>query len=112
MDKYKGASDVAQSICGGEYIGDPNGTHTTTLGVNRAAKAPKIDNVKHPSHYADKEIEVIDYIKDTLTHEQYIGYCLGNVIKYISRYRKKNGKEDLQKAMTYLEWAIRDYDKR
>ena len=68
------------------------------------------DNVNRPNHHTDKKIEVIDYIKDTLTHEQYVGYCIGNVIKYISRYRKKNGKEDLRKAQVYLDWAIRDYD--
>ena len=64
------------------------------------------DNVNHPSHYADKQIEVIDYIKDTLTHEQYEGYCRANVIKYISRYDKKNGLEDLLKAQVYLGWLI------
>lgn len=62
--------------------------------------------VSRPAHYADKEIEVIDYIYDTLTHEGYEGYCIGNVIKYISRYRKKGGAEDLRKAKTYLVWAI------
>ena len=62
------------------------------------------DNVDRPAHYADKQIEVIDYIKDTLTPEQYQGYCLGNVIKYISRYQKKNGREDLKKAAVYLRW--------
>ena len=66
-----------------------------------------MDNVLKPSHYADKEIEVIDYIEDTLTPEQYTGYCLGNVIKYISRYRKKNGIEDLHKAQVYLDWLIK-----
>lgn len=62
------------------------------------------DNVNNPAHYADKQIEVIDYIKDTLTPEQYQGYCLGNVIKYVSRYQKKNGREDLKKAAVYLRW--------
>jgi len=66
----------------------------------------KMDNVIKPVHYADKNIEVIDYIKDTLTDTQYTGYCLGNVIKYISRYQKKNGVEDLQKARVYLNWLI------
>lgn len=64
------------------------------------------DNVNHPSHYTDKHIEVIDYIKDTLSDEQYKGYCRGNVIKYISRYDKKNGLEDLLKARVYLDWLI------
>ena len=65
-----------------------------------------MDNVNHPNHYADKGIEVIDYIKDTLTHDGYIDYCIGNVIKYVSRWRKKGGAEDLDKAQVYLGWAI------
>lgn len=64
------------------------------------------DHVNHPSHYADKQIEVIDYIRDTLTPEGYVDYCLGNVIKYVSRWRKKGGVEDLDKAAVYLGWAI------
>lgn len=65
-----------------------------------------MDNVNHPSHYADKQIEVIDYIRDTLTAEGFVDYCIGNVIKYVSRWRKKGGKEDLEKARVYLDWAI------
>lgn len=65
-----------------------------------------MDSVNHPPHYADKKIEVIDYIRDTLTAEGFVDYCIGNVIKYVSRWRKKGGKEDLEKAKVYLEWAI------
>ena len=64
------------------------------------------DNVNHPSHYADKEIEVIDYIRDTLDCTEFVGYCIGNVLKYTSRWRKKGGLEDLEKAKVYLDWAI------
>ena len=64
------------------------------------------DAVNHPSHYADKGIEVIDYIRDTQTQEEFVGYCLGNVIKYVSRWRKKGGVEDLKKAQVYLGWAV------
>lgn len=64
------------------------------------------DNVNHPSHYNNGDIEVIDYIKDKLGKDGYEAFCIGNVIKYISRYKFKNGKEDLNKAMTYLSWAI------
>lgn len=70
-------------------------------------KASDFDIVAKPSHYADKQIEVIDYIKDTLTKEEYVGYCMGNVIKYVSRWRKKGGVEDLKKAKVYLDWAIK-----
>lgn len=64
------------------------------------------DAVNHPSHYADKKIEVIDYIRDTLPPSGFVDYCLGNVIKYVSRWRKKGGAEDLKKAQVYLAWAV------
>ncbi len=38
-----------------------------------------------------------------------IGFCEGNVIKYVTRWRKKNGLEDLYKAKTYLDRLIRFY---
>ncbi len=69
-----------------------------------------MDNVNHPVHYAgDKQIEVIDYIKDTLTKAEFIGYCKGNVLKYVSREALKGHKEDLEKAKVYLQWAIEAY---
>jgi len=64
------------------------------------------DNVNHPSHYTAGEIEVITYIRDKLTSEEFIGYCLGNSLKYISRWHHKGGTEDLEKAQVYLGWAI------
>ena len=67
---------------------------------------PATDNVTNPSHYTNGNIETIDYLKDTLSKEQYEGFCRGNVLKYISRYPHKNGVEDLNKAKTYLEWLI------
>lgn len=66
------------------------------------------DNVNHPSHYTDGRIEVIDYIRDKLTREEFIGYCKGNALKYISRHGKKttaSPDEDLRKAVVYLNWA-------
>lgn len=74
--------------------------------AKEAKKGEQEDNVNHPKHYNIGDIEVIEYIKDKLTKEEYIGYCMGNVIKYVSRYKHKNGKEDLNKAMVYLSWAI------
>lgn len=64
------------------------------------------DPVNQPNHYTYGDIEVIDYIKDKLTREQFEGYCIGNVMKYTSRYRHKGGVEDLKKANVYLNWAI------
>jgi len=67
------------------------------------------DNVLHPAHYAG-EIETIDFIRDKLTADGFRAYCIGNVLKYISRYDKKGAPlEDLQKAQVYLGWAIESF---
>lgn len=68
------------------------------------------DNVNHPAHYNTGTIEVINYIKDKLNYESFTGYLTGNIIKYISRYKFKNGVEDLEKARWYLNYLI-DYIK-
>lgn len=39
-----------------------------------------------------------------------LGYHRGNIIKYVLRAPGKNGKEDLEKAKHYLEYAIANYD--
>jgi hypothetical protein len=66
------------------------------------------DPVNHPAHYVGA-IETIDFIRDKLTPDEFVGYCKGNVLKYISRERLKNGKQDLEKAAVYLGWAIERY---
>jgi hypothetical protein len=66
-----------------------------------------IDAVNSPSHYGQGNIECIDYIKDFLTEEEYIGYLRGNIAKYLHRWRYKNGVEDLKKAQWYLAELIR-----
>ena len=77
----------------------------------RAEKPPETaDMVNHPSHYSGG-IEVIDYIRDKLTPEGFTEYCCGNVLKYISRWRKKDGVQDLKKAMVYLGWMIESAEK-
>jgi len=64
------------------------------------------DNVNAPSHYTAGGIETIDYLRAKLGPLPFLGYCMGNVIKYVSRYQWKNGLEDLKKAQVYLGWAI------
>jgi len=59
------------------------------------------DNVNSPSHYNQAGIECIDAIKASLGDE-YQDYCKGNVMKYLWRYKYKNGIEDLKKAQWYL----------
>ena len=63
------------------------------------------DNVNHPTHYTQNIVECIDAIK-TATGDGFEKYLQGNIIKYIWRYREKNGIEDLQKAQWYLNKLI------
>lgn len=49
------------------------------------------------AHYQGA-IQTWDYI-----HENNLNYLEGNVVKYVSRHRKKNGKQDLEKALHYLQ---------
>lgn len=68
------------------------------------------DPVNHPSHYMGK-VECIDAI-ETATDglDGFEAYCTGNILKYIWRWRKKNGLEDLKKAKWYLERLIKQLE--
>ena len=52
-------------------------------------------------HYSAKAVQPWDYITSNN-----LGYLEGNVVKYVSRWKEKNGVEDLLKAKHYLEKLI------
>ena len=67
------------------------------------------DMVNHPPHYNAGKYEVIDIIEsitNSMELTPFEGYCLGNVIKYIARFKNKNGAEDLKKAKWYIDKLI------
>lgn len=65
------------------------------------------DNVKTPKHYIlNNGIQSVKVLKAAMTEEAFEGWCEGNVLKYVLRWQKKNGVEDLKKAKVYLEWLI------
>lgn len=66
----------------------------------------KADNVNHPAHYKTGGIETIEIMQAKLTTEGFEGYLTGNILKYITRYKFKNGLEDLRKAEWYLRKLI------
>ena len=68
------------------------------------------DKVNHPAHYLQGGRETIEIIKD-ITGEAFEGYLTGNILKYISRYKFKNGAEDLNKAAWYLNKLITEVEK-
>ena len=59
----------------------------------------------NPEHYKKGKRETIEIIED-ITCDGFESYLVGNIIKYISRYKHKNGKEDLMKARWYLDKLI------
>ena len=75
-------------------------------GCNKYEAHRMNDNVQHPAHYTSGGIECIDAIRASLGNREFADYCKGNIIKYLWRYRLKNGVEDLKKAKVYLDWMI------
>lgn len=76
------------------------------------SEKPKVfdDPINHPNHYqSGTGLEVINVIESfTEDLNGFEGACTGNVIKYICRWKHKNGIEDLKKARWYLNTLI-DY---
>ncbi len=68
------------------------------------------DNVSHPSHYTAGGIECIQAIKASMSPEEYQGYLKGNALKYLWRFRHKNGLEDLRKAQIYVGWLVTELE--
>jgi glutamate mutase epsilon subunit len=63
------------------------------------------DPVNSPKHYTQGDMEVITAIEGLG-----LDYHQGNVLKYIARYRHKNGMEDLLKAKWYVDRLIYIYE--
>ena len=76
--------------------------------VEKFLKHNEQDNVNHPAHYQSKSgLEAIDVIKAFT--EDLVGIeavCTGNALKYLCRWKHKNGVEDLKKAKWYIQRLI------
>lgn len=86
-------------------------TRLRTILNRYKGKAVKIikDNVNHPSHYTQGAIECIDAIKEATKGLFGIeAVCTANIIKYVWRWKFKNGVEDLRKADWYLQRLIKE----
>lgn len=69
------------------------------------------DLIENQAHYKNQGIEPIDLMRKNFSKEEFAGFLQGNVLKYMLRYKDKNGVEDLKKAMTYLKWLIEEEEK-
>jgi hypothetical protein len=58
----------------------------------------------NPQHYrqSGRKKQPIELMYEGMTPDEFRGYVIGNVIKYIMRYKEKNGVEDLEKAKVYI----------
>ena len=112
-DSKKVVDDIVRKKCGdcrfwshescvkwpGHYIGE---------NANKICEHfEQADSVNHPNHYTHGGIECIECIKAALG-ENFIGFLIGNVIKYAYRYKDKNGVEDLRKSRWYIDRAIKE----
>lgn len=71
------------------------------------------DNVNHPSHYTGGKIECIEAIEEATKGLGGIeSFCTGNAIKYLWRWKRKNGVEDLKKAQWYINRLIEASEKK
>ncbi len=65
------------------------------------------DTINQPSHYTYGGIECIQAIEAATAELSGIeAVCTGNVIKYMWRWKRKNGIEDLKKANRYIQMLI------
>jgi hypothetical protein len=55
------------------------------------------------THYRQMKIQPIEFIM-----ANGLGFCEGNVVKYVCRYKNKNGVEDLEKARQYIDFLIEE----
>ena len=101
----------AQDKSGGKIMSEPKAESkimdTLIEGAEEIMEYKPYDKVDRPMHYTAGSIETIDYIQSIT--EQLLGFeavCVANAIKYISRQHLKNGKEDLKKAIWYLNKLI------
>lgn len=78
---------------------------------NGVAKMPE-DDVDHPEHYAHGKIECIDAMESAYGKEAVIHFCLCNAMKYLWRCEHKGSKKkDLEKAIWYIDRALKTTDK-
>jgi len=67
--------------------------------------------VNHPAHYTNGQIECIEALAAATVDLTGIeAVCTANAIKYLWRWKFKNGKEDLEKAIWYINYLIAHMD--
>ena len=92
-----------------EYIKDMRHLEYMQYMAEKENKMAKQDMVNSPIHYNKAGIETIDALEAMLV-DGFDYYLQGNIVKYLWRFRYKNGVEDLKKAQWSLNKLIEVYD--
>ena len=99
--------NVICKVCKQEYIINKSALNREMEGEDsyicpacRFMGLKKKDNIE-PEHYGNSGIDVIDFCQ-----ANNLDFMQGNVIKYVFRYKNKNGLEDLEKAKEYIDRMI------
>lgn len=102
--QYRGIEDVLlhHGICDdGTYGQWLDNYGSAPVALTRTGK-PEGDAVKHPTHYTSNPSGI-----ETIEFTRHMGFCLGNVVKYVMRAdHKGTAVQDLRKAIQYLEFEI------
>lgn len=93
MHGYDRSYKWVKSSDGGEYL-----YITEIYGPDKQTSLEQQVGGKHYKNFAIQPVEFI--------HKNNLGFIVGNIIKYICRYKDKNGIEDLQKAKHYIDILI------
>lgn len=64
-----------------------------------------LNDIAQQPHYTQWKIQPITFITANA-----LNFCQGNVIKYVMRYKAKNGLEDLKKAKVYIDYLIQELE--
>ena len=69
--------------------------------------------MKNQMHYIvpGRDKQPIELMRMGLTDAEFDGYCIGNVMKYMLRYKHKGGDNDLYKAREYIDFLIRSFNR-
>lgn len=70
--------------------------------INDVKELDTKDLVNHPPHYESGKFECIDVMVETQGVEAVQHFCICNAFKYLYRHERKNGVEDIKKAIWYL----------
>lgn len=82
-------------------------TQAKAHGYDELPELSNPDIINEPSHYKGRHgLEAIEVVRNFGNDDMIASFYWGNAIKYMTRYRNKNGLEDLKKARKSLDWLI------